>query len=149
MKTITIPRYISTLDNAVFKGCSSLESVVVSARPYSIGKNTFEGCAKLASIHLPSSITAVGDNAFKGCTKLTVECIEDSALVGLLADAGVKTTTVPEDYVKPQEDGPNLFLFVIIVIVILVIIAAAVVLKIYLKKRKIKMTTLKHDENEK
>ena len=64
----------TTLDNEVFSGCSSLQSVTLSPQLNSIPMGTFKDCSSLSSIDL-SHITSIGGvidyGAFQGCSSLT------------------------------------------------------------------------------
>ena len=79
--------------DGTFKGCSSLNSVIIPNSVTTIGKETFSGCSGLVSVYIPNSVSEIGElafsntgltsvvlpsllnsigqNAFQGCDKLT------------------------------------------------------------------------------
>ena len=59
------------IDEGVFKGCSSLTSIILPEKLYNIGKEAFKGCTSLTSITLPTGLDNIGISAFEGCTGLT------------------------------------------------------------------------------
>lgn len=59
------------IDEGVFKGCSSLTSIILPEKLHSIGKEAFKGCIGLTSITLPTGLGIIGISAFEGCTGLT------------------------------------------------------------------------------
>lgn len=54
----------------MFKGCTSLKSVVFSNGSYSINGEVFMGCAMLDRVELPDGVTFIGGRAFKDCIRL-------------------------------------------------------------------------------
>ena len=61
---------ISKVNNCVFAGCTSLESVTIGNSATSIGGYAFYNCINLPSIIIPDSVTTMGMYAFYGCTTL-------------------------------------------------------------------------------
>lgn len=57
---------IKTVENEVFDGCESLESISLPNNITSIGNYAFRGCKKLASINMPASVNTIGVNPFVG-----------------------------------------------------------------------------------
>ncbi len=54
-----------------FKGCKTVETVVLPEELKSIGAFAFDGCAALVGIEIPTGVTTIGAAAFKGCDKFT------------------------------------------------------------------------------
>ena len=54
----------------VFKGKTSITSVVIPNSVTSIGDYTFSGCAGLTNITIPNSVTSIGTYAFSACNNL-------------------------------------------------------------------------------
>ena len=71
LKSITIPKKVTIIDNFVFAGCSSLTSIVIPDGIKSIEQYTFNGCSKLNSIMIPESVTRISEYAFENCESLT------------------------------------------------------------------------------
>ena len=67
---ITIPDYVTSVDDYAFYGCSSLTSVVIGDGVTSIGYYAFYGCSSLTSIEIPDGVTSIGDETFRGCSSL-------------------------------------------------------------------------------
>ncbi len=68
LKSVTIPRGVR-LDDAIFKGCSSLESVLFLGDSQIVYAGMFENCYSLKNIHL-TDIIYVRERAFSGCIQL-------------------------------------------------------------------------------
>ena len=72
-----------------FKGCSSLETVILPNGIDYIGTHAFDGCTNLKSINMPTGLTQIGDYAFKGCENITALVIPDTVTaIGLGAFEG-------------------------------------------------------------
>ena len=61
----------------VFSGCSILKSIVLPKNITSIGSATFYGCSSLTSLIIPESVTSIGSDAFRYCSSLTSIIIPD------------------------------------------------------------------------
>lgn len=68
--TFTVPEGVKALADNLFKGNTTLTSVVLPNTVEEIGSNAFNGCTALKSITLPASLKTIGTNAFGGCTAL-------------------------------------------------------------------------------
>ena len=64
-------RYVTTLDNQAFYGCTSLNDVGEIVTLYYLGDGAFNGCTALESFHIPGSLMTINQNAFRNCTSLT------------------------------------------------------------------------------
>lgn len=62
---------ITTIGSHAFRGCSSLEVVVLSNKLSSIGNGAFENCTSLSKAFLTNDIKNLGNQVFKGCTSLS------------------------------------------------------------------------------
>jgi len=67
--------------NGAFRGCTSLQSIVIPDSVTTIGNEVFSGCTSLQSIVIPDSVTTIGESAFSGCTSLQSIVIPDSVAV--------------------------------------------------------------------
>lgn len=66
--------YMTSIGNAVFSGCTALESVIWSATLSEIKDSMFFDCTALSTFEIPATITAIGDLAFSnsGITAITL-----------------------------------------------------------------------------
>ena len=53
-----------------FKGCTSLERVILPSDVVNIYYRAFMGCSKLETIEIGSNVTLIGNEVFSGCKKL-------------------------------------------------------------------------------
>ena len=70
LRSIKIPKSLTTIEKEAFRGCSSLESIKIPSGVECIPSCTFKKCSSLASIVLPSSVTEIGNDAFQYCSAL-------------------------------------------------------------------------------
>ncbi len=75
---ITIPSYITKINQYAFYNCDSLTSVKIGDRVTSIGVSAFYDCNSLISITIPNSVVSIGNYAFYYCNSLTNIEIPDS-----------------------------------------------------------------------
>ncbi len=94
LKSATITKYVTEIEDYAFKGCENLASVDLWKRRVpaaqdlysdctgvvSIGKGAFEGCKALTSIDLPENVMTIGGSAFRGCSSLASITIPDGAV---------------------------------------------------------------------
>lgn len=77
---------IQELVGCCFKGCSSLEEVILPDNLSFIGTEswgeTFALCTSLKTINLPKSVTTIKDEAFSGCTALENINLENIKIIG-------------------------------------------------------------------
>jgi uncharacterized repeat protein (TIGR02543 family) len=71
VKSVTIPKSISSLPFYAFNGCINLENVTISEGITEMRGYAFSGCTALKSVVLPGSLVSIGDGLFSGCTSLT------------------------------------------------------------------------------
>ncbi len=71
IKEVALGRFINTIPDNAFCGCTSLERVYCGYIT-SVGANAFNGCTELDDIEIPTDVTYLGMNAFAGINKLTV-----------------------------------------------------------------------------
>ncbi len=71
LTNITIPDFVTTMDDEVFYNCKSLASVTIGNSVTRIPYQTFWGCSSLTSVTIPASVTSMGGNAFRECSSLT------------------------------------------------------------------------------
>lgn len=94
LKKIVIPESVTAFGDCVFKGCSSLESVVFEGKSSiqtlpgieyqnNVDEKTIGGifadCSSLEYISLPASINTVGDGTFYNCVNLKTVEFEDGS----------------------------------------------------------------------
>lgn len=70
LKTIILPNSINSIGLSAFGECSGLTSIVLPSSTISIGELAFYKCDMLSSITIPNSVSSIGANAFNGCSSL-------------------------------------------------------------------------------
>lgn len=71
LQNIVVPKNVTTISSQCFYLCGSLRSVTFhGASIKSIDKGAFEGCYSLETITLPSSMTLIGERCFEGCPSI-------------------------------------------------------------------------------
>ena len=70
LKSVNIPKNITTITSNTFSGCSNLVSITISNGVTTISTGAFIGCRSLEKIEIPTSVTKIGSSAFSG-TKIT------------------------------------------------------------------------------
>ena len=71
LKSIKLPRNITSIADNAFQNSIHLESVEIQDGLLSIGNGAFYGCSSLQSIVLPANLESIGSSAFDGCKELT------------------------------------------------------------------------------
>ena len=102
---ITIPDWILTLGD--FKGCTSLESVILPANLSSLPAYCFADCSSLSDVTLPASITSIPSYCFANCKALTTLDLPDGIqTIALLAftNCDALTTLDLPDGIKTIEN---------------------------------------------
>lgn len=109
---LVIPESVAQISKYAFYGCSSLQSVSVSASK--IGDRAFTNCSSLTSATIGNEVTYIGNSAFYACYKL-VEVYDLSSLhitKGSVDDGhvayyaiNVYTTEDAQSYLQTTEDG--------------------------------------------
>ncbi len=78
LTSVTIPNYVTNINDGAFGGCSSLTSIDIPNSVTSIGIGAFEDCSSLTSVTIPNSVTSIGGWAFSGCSSLASVTIPNS-----------------------------------------------------------------------
>ena len=101
LTSIKIPASVKTIEEAAFKGCSSLATVTfekgsqlktIGGDSYSSG--AFSDCTALTSIEIPASVETIEAAAFKGCSYLaTVTFEKGSQLKTISGDYSTGSTS--------------------------------------------------------
>ncbi len=71
LTSVTIPNYVTNINDGAFSDCSSLTSIDIPNSVTSIDSYAFQDCSSLTSISIPNSVTSIGDCAFENCSSLT------------------------------------------------------------------------------
>lgn len=80
---------LASIPANAFNGCSSLESVDLSAlSPAEIGTAAFENCLSLTSVTLPATVGRLGNYAFGGCASLGQISMPGVSSIGAYAFSG-------------------------------------------------------------
>lgn len=67
---LVIPDGIKIIGEEAFKGCASIEEVLLSSTVTNIMPHAFKGCRKMKKINFPSSLISIGEYAFHRCHSL-------------------------------------------------------------------------------
>ena len=94
LTSIKIPASVKTIEEAAFKGCSSLATVTfekgsqlktIGGDSYSSG--AFSDCTALTSIEIPASVETIEAAAFRGCSKLATVTFEKGSQLKTIRSA--------------------------------------------------------------
>jgi len=96
LKSVTFKNGTSPLliHEAVFRGCTSLETVTLPNNVTQIGTNAFSGCTSLTSMNIPASVTSIGESVFYNCTNLTSVALNGPTTIGSGAFPSNSTVTI-------------------------------------------------------
>ncbi len=70
LRKIELHDNITSIGNAAFIGCESLERVAIPSSVTEIKSDTFDGCVSLKKVTLHNGITQIGCHAFRHCESL-------------------------------------------------------------------------------
>lgn len=76
LKSVSIPKTITTIGKEAFRDCYVSE-IVIPEGVKSIGADAFYGCIDLTKIDLPSTLNSIGDGAFSFCDRLEAVVIRN------------------------------------------------------------------------
>lgn len=94
IKDLIIPGEIADINNYVFQGCKSIESITFHDGVKSIGINAFSGCSNVEKLDLPSSLTSIKDGAFQGLNLVKeLNIPEGVTSIGNIAFSGLTSLT--------------------------------------------------------
>ena len=87
LTSIKIPASVKTIEEAAFKGCSSLATVTFEKgsqlKTIGGGSSSYYGafsyCSSLTSIEIPASVETIKASAFKGCSSLATVTFENGS----------------------------------------------------------------------
>lgn len=108
LKSVIVPKNVTTLDNAAFSGCSNL-SIVLPEGLTSIGNGGFQNCVYMKEISLPESLTKIGSSALAGCITLkTLYIPKNLTSIGYQALANLKgLLSIAVDPANTKYDSRN------------------------------------------
>ncbi|MBR2621935.1 MAG: leucine-rich repeat domain-containing protein [Clostridia bacterium] len=72
VKNVIIPYGITSIDEAAFYRCATLNSIEIPESVLSIGSNAFCQCTNLTEIVIPQSVRSIGNAAFSGSGLLSI-----------------------------------------------------------------------------
>jgi hypothetical protein len=91
LKSIVLPDNISLIGGSAFSGCTSLETIVLPSSLSVTENSMFSGCTSLKTVTIPDGMTDVGSYMFKNCTSLNeLDLPESVNLIGWWAFSGCK-----------------------------------------------------------
>ena len=104
LRSVTLPKTISALDNGAFANCTKLKSVTLGTGVTAIDPSVFSGCSALKSVTVPVKVKSIGKNAFykSGVKTLTVKSakLTKKGVEGCLKGSNVTTVKVPKSKLK-------------------------------------------------
>ena len=77
LESITLPSTVTDIGVETFIGCKSLREVVLNEGLRKIEGSSFGCCSSLESITIPSSVVEIGSWAFHGCSSLRVVVLNE------------------------------------------------------------------------
>lgn len=80
-RSVAVPCGVHTIGKGAFKGCTSLEQILLPDTVTVISDDAFKGCRKLTEITLPDRLDTIGSYAFHRCHSLTAITIPASVKV--------------------------------------------------------------------
>ncbi|MGN0153848.1 MAG: leucine-rich repeat protein [Lachnospiraceae bacterium] len=108
-KNSIIPKEVTSIGEAAFSGCYSLENLIIPEGVTSIGEAAFSGCSSLTSVAIPKGVTRIESAAFRGCSSLTsvaipkgVTRIESATFYGC---SSLTSVTIPRSVSHIAVDG--------------------------------------------
>lgn len=115
LKSLTLPKDITSIGEAAFWGCSGLTSITIPSSVTSISAFAFNGCSSLTSIELPNSLTTIDEAAFRECSSLTsvtltsnLTSIEIHAFIGCSQLKEVRYNVLDDLATYIQTDHPEI-----------------------------------------
>ena len=103
---------VKEIDDAAFKSCTGLVSVVIGRNVTRIGENAFLGCSNLTSVTFPDSLRTIESYAFEGCSLNRVELPNEIESIGFRAfrlcpiDTIIITSEIPPILQNTENGGP-------------------------------------------
>ena len=77
LESVTVPEGITTLEVAVFTGCSNLKTVNLPQTLTAIENRVFENCSSLTgTLKIPKQVKTIGSDAFKNTSLTKLDCSE-------------------------------------------------------------------------
>ena len=68
--SVNVPAGVHTIGEGAFKGCTSIEHIVLPDTVSVIMADAFKGCRRLQEINLPAGLKTIGDYAFHRCHQM-------------------------------------------------------------------------------
>ena len=104
LRSVTLPKTISALDNGAFANCTKLKSVTLGTATTEISAKAFKGCSVLKSVTVPAKVKSIGSCAFykSGVKTLTVKStkLTKAGVKDCLKGSNVTTVKVPKSKLK-------------------------------------------------
>ena len=109
LTSVVIPNSVTTIGSSAFQDCSSLTSVVIPNSVTTIRDWAFEGCSSLTSITIPNSVTSISRGVFFGCSRLSSVVIPNSVTTiekkAFAYCTGLTSIYIPESITSIGEDA--------------------------------------------
>ena len=96
LETLVLPEGLEAIPDCAFAGCERLRKIVLPRNLKSLGRMVFDGCKSLVSVAIPPGVSIVEKDAFSNCANLeTIVLGENTELRGmLLAESCPKLSTI-------------------------------------------------------
>lgn len=78
LQSIILPDNLEVIDSYAFEGCRALDGVTIGDSVTTIGSGAFSGCRALKTAELGEGVTTIGDKAFYECSQLASISIPES-----------------------------------------------------------------------
>ena len=82
IKSIVIPDSVTSIGAYAFAGCTGLSSVTIPDSVIIIGDSAFSRCNGLTSVSIGSGVTSIGDSAFEYCSIISVVIPDSVTYIG-------------------------------------------------------------------
>jgi len=95
----TIPNTVVDIDDAAFKDCSNLRSVIIPESVINIGNDAFLYCTNIEKVTIPGSVKNIGKRAFSYCANMSeltmLNGVEDIGEEAFYYCKKIKGVTIP------------------------------------------------------
>ena len=102
--TFTSTNTLQTIQNYVFNGCTSLNTIVLPTSLTIIGESAFQNCSNLTIITIPDNVNNINVSAFQNCSRLNTVNISNLSALNTIGNQAFYNCTLLQNITLP----PNL-----------------------------------------